>query len=169
MPPPMAVFCPSQDARGTASGTHKCCVLSHLRDLSQNFAKKFPTTYSILNSPLSVLFEAARRRQDLDHLPGLPLGSAVGLARPMSVHRPFWRRPAADKRSVACFARSEIFVIRVTVGHGGVFCNTWGSMTHEPRPHCNAASHKNDRATKFATEESSHEFTNHISKLEIQP
>ena len=31
---------------------------------------------------------------------GLPFGSAVGLARPMSAHLPFWRRLAADKTSI---------------------------------------------------------------------
>ena len=37
----MAVFCPSRHTRGTALGTNKSRGINSLRDLSQNFAKKY--------------------------------------------------------------------------------------------------------------------------------
>ncbi len=62
-----AVFCPSQDARGTTLGQ----LLGQINDvLSTAYAicprisqKKDQTTFSILNSPFSVLLETACHRQ----------------------------------------------------------------------------------------------------------
>ena len=185
LPPTIAAFCPSQDARGTALGTNKCCVISYLRDLSQNFAKKNQTTFfwacpsqcgrACPTVPGQIrLLEAACRRQSPPFVPaktpvGQPLGQISDVLSityticprisqkkirphfPFSILRFQFSLEAARRRLlVACFARSDVFLRRVTVGHGCVFCNTWGSLTHEPRPHCNAASRKNDRASTDA-------------------
>ena len=46
----------------------------------------------------------------------------------------------ARDKDMSAASRLQKIGVCSSVGHGCVFCNTWGSLIHEPRPHCQGAS-----------------------------
>ena len=72
---------------------------SQISDLKFEIRDTNPSIFSFPNKIVNAKNAKApqnSQRKKATCFTGLPLSSAVGLARPMSVHRPFWRRLAAD-------------------------------------------------------------------------